>query len=292
MPNASGREPMVQRAILMGELQRLRLASGQSQEQVAAALDWSASKVIRIESGAVGLSMTDLRALLLHYGVSADDERADAFTVLARDARQPGWWSLYQRALSPGYRQYIGYESGASGLCGFRALLMPGLLQTEEYADALTRELVASDTDREVLVEVRMRRQDEIFGRDDPPRLTMIVDEAVLRRHVGVRSDPGIMPRQLRRILDLHDQSLACVRVIPFSAGAHFGMAGDFTILRFDDARLDDVLCQETVGGTSLTVTDGGVRVAQHRAAFKRLRQIALPAGHTPTFIEKIIASL
>lgn len=292
MPDASGLGPVVQRAILTGELQRLRAGTGQTQDQVAAALDWSTSKLIRIEGGVVGVSATDLQAMLRHYGLPADDERAGLLTALARDARQRGWWSLYQRDISPGHLRYIGYEAGATSIHGFRLTAIPGLLQTEEYANALVGELVESPADQEVIVEVRMRRQEELFGRDDPPRLEMIVDEAVLRRHVGGRTDPGIMPRQLRHLLDVLDRTHVSLDVVPFAAGAHFGMMGGFKILRFDDARLEDLLFQERAGGSVATGTDREAQVAGHWAAFEKLRRTAVPAERTPAFLQEIIAMM
>ncbi|MEV4252999.1 helix-turn-helix transcriptional regulator [Spirillospora sp. NPDC049652] len=292
MPNASGPGPVVQRAILVSELQRLRVETGETQDQVAAALDWSTSKLIRIEGGTVGVSTTDLQALLRHYGLPDGDERVGVLTSMARDARQRGWWSLYRREMKPAYLQYIGYESGASSIRSFQTMLVPGLLQTEEYANALTIEFVDSHADRDVIVEVRMRRQEEIFGRDDPPQLRMVVDEAVLRRRVGGQFDPGIMPRQLRHILDALDRPHVSVEVIPFSAGAHFGMMGEFTILQFDDPRLNDVFFQENVGGSDLTVMDRDRRVTDYSAAFENLRQLALPADATADFIEELIAGM
>jgi hypothetical protein len=137
-----------------------------------------------------------------------------------------------------------------------------------------------------------MRRQEEIFGRDDPPQLRMVVDEAVLRRRVGGQFDPGIMPRQLRHILDALDRPHVSVEVIPFSAGAHFGMMGEFTILQFDDPRLNDVFFQENVGGSDLTVMDRDRRVTDYSAAFENLRQLALPADATADFIEELIAGM
>ncbi|WP_158587984.1 helix-turn-helix domain-containing protein [Actinomadura logoneensis] len=283
---------MVQRAILVGELQRLRAATGEPPDRVAAALDWSTTKLVRIETGAVGVSTTDLRALLRHYGLTDGDERVAALTAMARDARERGWWSLYQRDLAPGYLRYIGYESGASVVSGFQMTTVPCLLQTEEYADAVTREHVESSTDREVLVEVRMRRQAELFARENPPRLDMIVDEAALRRHVGGPSDPGVMPRQLRHLLDMLDRPWLTLRVIPFAAGAHCGMMGGFLLLRFGDPRINGVLFEENSGGPVLTVGDRDSRVAAHRSAFEKLGRLALPPGRTSAYIAKITASM
>ncbi|WP_067827166.1 helix-turn-helix domain-containing protein [Actinomadura kijaniata] len=284
--------PVVQRAILISELQRLRLERGETQDQVAAALDWSTSKLIRIEGGTVGVSTTDLHALLRHYGIPEEEPEVAVLTKLARDARKRGWWSLYKSELSPAYQQYIGYESGALVIRSFQPMVVPGLLQTEDYANALTVEFVESRSYRDVVVEVRMRRQEEIFSRAEPPELKVVIDEAVLRRRVGGQVDPGIMPRQLRHMLQMLEHPYVTIEVIPFSAGAHFGMMGEFTILEFHDPRLNDVLFQENVGRSALTVMDRDTRITDYRAAFENLRQITVSPEDTPAFIEDIIVSM
>jgi transcriptional regulator with XRE-family HTH domain len=290
MPSGSG--PVVQRAILTSELQRLRQEHGSTQEQVAVALDWSTSKLIRIEGGTVGVSTTDLHALLRYYGIQDGDPRVARLTEIAREARQRGWWGLYRRDLHPEYLKYIGYEAGASTIRDFQPLLVPGLLQTEEYANALTVEFVSSPTQRDVVVEVRMQRQDEIFNRPRPPLLTTVIDEAVLRRRVGGQVDPGIMPRQLRHLLEMLDEPNVSVEIIPFSKGAHFGMRGEFTILEFADERLNDVLYLERTGISDLTVLDRDSRVTDYRAAYENLRQLALAPEETAPFVERIIDSM
>ncbi|WP_067485338.1 helix-turn-helix domain-containing protein [Actinomadura hibisca] len=284
--------PVVQRAILTSELQRLRTEKGLTQEQVAAALDWSTSKLIRIEGGTVGVSTTDLHALLRQYGIQDGDPRIATLTQVARDARRRGWWSLYRRETKPGYFQYIGYESGASVIRVFQALLVPGLLQTEEYANAVTVEVVPFPADREVVVEIRMRRQEELFTRSDPPRLMVLLDEAVLRRQVGGQTDRGVMPRQLRHLIEMADRPEVTIEVIPFTQGAHFGLMGEFILLEFADPRLYDVLHREQIGSTDLTVAERDTQVTDYRAAFENLRQLALPADESISFIEQVIDTM
>ncbi|MER6814369.1 helix-turn-helix transcriptional regulator [Spirillospora sp. NPDC000708] len=281
--------PMVQRAILTSELQRLRQENGVTQEQVAAALDWSTSKLIRIEGGAVGVSTTDLHALLRHYGIQDGDAQVAKLTEIARDARQRGWWALYKNELAPEYLRYIGYENGASIIRSFQPLLVPGLLQTEEYANAVTIEFVPTPNQRDVVVEVRMRRQEEIFSQSEPPQVSMVVDEAALRRRVGGQVDPGVMPRQLRHLLAMIEKPYVSIEVIPFSKGAHFGMGGGFTVLEFADARVNDVLYLEQ---TDVTVMDPDSRITAYRAAYENLRQLAVRPDETGRFIEEIIASM
>lgn len=282
--------PVVQRAILTSELQRLRLDNGATQEQVAAALDWSTSKLIRIEGGTVGVSTTDLQALLRFYGIQDGDPLIQKLTDIAREARQRGWWALYKNELESDYLKYIGYEMGASTIRDFQPLVVPGLLQTEEYANALTVEFVSSPAQRDVVVEVRMQRQEEIFNRARPPQVMTVIDEAVLRRRVGGQVDPGVMPRQLRHLLEMLDEPNVTVEIIPFAKGAHFGMRGEFTILQFADERLDDVLYLEKAGVSDLTVVDRDARVTDYRAAYENLRQLAVPPDRTGAFIEEVIA--
>ncbi|MGI5163219.1 helix-turn-helix domain-containing protein [Spirillospora sp. CA-253888] len=284
--------PVVQRAILTSELQRLRTEKGMTQEQVAAALDWSTSKLIRIEGGTVGISTTDLQALLRQYGIQDGDPQVATLIQVARDARRRGWWALYRREMSAAYLQYIGYESGASILRIFQGLLVPGLLQIEDYANAVTIEFVKTEAERDVVVEVRMRRQEELLGRADPPELVVLLDEGVLRRRVGGQVDPDIMPRQLRHILDMLARPNITVQVIPFSQGAHFGLMGEFNHLEFADPRLGDMLYLERDGSTDVAVAERDPRVTDYRAAFENLRKLALPPDQTVDFIEDVIASM
>ncbi|MFI0355889.1 helix-turn-helix domain-containing protein [Actinomadura sp. 9N407] len=292
MTMPSGPGPVVQRAILTSELQRLRLDCGATQDQVAAALDWSPSKLIRIEGGAVGVSTTDLRALLRQYGMQDGDPQIMRLTEIARDARQRGWWAVYKKDLAQPYLDFIGYEAGAAMIRSFQPLMIPGLLQTEEYANSVTVEFVPDHNQRDIVVEVRMQRQDLILGRDNPPQLHFVLDEAALRRRVGGQVDPVIMPRQLRSIIDLISRPNITIEIIPFSQGAHFGLMGEFTLLDFDDARLGDVLFLENAGGWDLTVADRDTRTTDYRIAFENLRQLAIPAEETGAFIEEIVESM
>ena len=231
--------PVVQRRRLRIELRKARQDAEQTQEQVAAAMDWSLSKVIRIEAGNVGISTNDLKALLRHYKI-LDPVRTEELVALARAARERSWWSQYRDAATPQLLQLIGYESAATVRRNFEPLLVPGLLQTEEYAAALIKAL----DDRipaarlETLVEIRLRRQ-ELADRANPPLLFFILDEAVVRRLVGGK---GVMRRQVRRLIEMTEKPNVTIEVVPFSAGAHPGLKGSFVILEFPDAGDDDVL--------------------------------------------------
>ncbi|MEU5883342.1 helix-turn-helix transcriptional regulator [Spirillospora sp. NPDC047279] len=283
---------MVQRAILTSELQRLRLAHGSTQGQVAAALDWSLSKLIRIEGGVVRISTTDLHALLRFYGMPDDDPQVGMLTQLGRDSRQRGWWDLYRNELSQEYLEFIGYEAGASTIRTFEPLVIPGLLQIEDYANALTIEFITDSThNRDIVVEVRMHRQETVLGEPDTPQMFVIVDEAALRRQVGGQVDRTIMARQLRHIIAMMSEPNISIEVIPFARGAHFGMKGDFTILEFTDSRLKEILFLENaLSGDEVSAR--GARIADYRVAFENLHDLVLPADETIPFIEGIIDSM
>ncbi len=281
---ASDPGPVVQRARLTTELQRLRRNAGKTQEQVARSLDWSPSKLIRIEGGNVGISTTDLQALLRHYGVS-DEDRITELSVLARGARGRGWWDPYKEDLGAAFSNYLGYELGASFVRSLSPLLVPGLLQTEEYARALTIELVPEPAVAEAVIETRMLRQDKMFTREDLVQQHFVLDEAVIRRRVGGQRDRGIMPRQLDRILELARRADITIELIPFDKGSHFGMMGEFTVLGFENGPAG-VLFLENARGGDLTVADSE-QIASYLEAFEHLRKLALTEDESMAFIKK-----
>jgi transcriptional regulator with XRE-family HTH domain len=280
---ASDPGPVVQRARLTAELQRIRRDVGKTQEEVARALDWSPSKLIRIEGGNVGISTTDLQALLRYYGIT-DEARTQELAQLARGARARGWWDPYKNDLNSAYATYLGYELGASSIRSFSPLLIPGLLQTDEYASALTIEFIPNAPVAEAVIEVRLLRQEKVFNREDPPQQHYVLDEAVIRRRVGGQRDPAIMPRQLARLLELAHRPEVTIELIPFEKGSHFGMRGEFTVLGFENGPAGVLFLENSRGG-DLTVADSG-EIAAYLEAFDHLRQLALPEDESIAFIE------
>ena len=146
-----------------------------------------------------------------------------------RGARERGWWDKYRDDVSPTYLNYVGFEAGAAFIRQFQSGFLPGLLQTADYAEAVTVNSV--DAVRvAAIVGLRLQRQSELAQRDPRPRQYYVVDEAVIHRHVGIAKDPDVMPSQLREIADRAERDeLMTVRVIPFEAGAHRGLYGPFT---------------------------------------------------------------
>ncbi|WP_159941405.1 helix-turn-helix domain-containing protein [Nocardiopsis sp. FR6] len=254
------RGPVVHQALLTDRLVRLRQSRGLTQEQVAGSLDWSVSKVIRYEKGQQVISKVSLNALLDLYKVARTRE-GEELVRLGEGARQKAWWSDFRRVMKPDYTRYVGLEAGASSILQFQATVVPGLLQTHEYARAVTKAVVHG-SDADLIVDVRRRRRRHIEERAVRPKQTYVLDEAVIRRHVGVREDPNIMPLQLWALVHAARSPHVDIRIIPFGVGEHFGFRGSFTILKFDGV-LGEILYTESDG--RCVVSDKEYRVRRHR---------------------------
>ncbi|CAM5253397.1 DNA-binding protein OS=Streptomyces glaucescens OX=1907 GN=SGLAU_04985 PE=4 SV=1 [Streptomyces glaucescens] len=205
-------------------------------------MGWHQSKVSRIETGASGVSPADVRSLLDAYGVR-DPHLRELLLVLAGSGGGQGrdhWWHAYRGVLPPTYRDFISLESQASGMRTLETSVVPGLLQTAEYARAVTRAAVEGlDEERlDTLVEARLARQDVLRSRP-PLALSAVLDEAVLRREVG---GPDVMHRQLLRLLEAARLPQVRLQVLPFSAGAHIGVTGPFVIFSFSNTSDLDVV--------------------------------------------------
>jgi transcriptional regulator with XRE-family HTH domain len=284
---ATDQGPVVQSAQLRGELVRLRRESGLTQEQVAADMEWSPSKLIRVEGGRSSITKVDLDALLSRYGVSSESTR-ERLQFLNRRAREHGWWDKYRDDVSATYLNYVGFEAGAAFVRQFESGFLPGLLQTADYAEAVTVHSV--DAVRVgAIVGLRLQRQSELAQRDPRPRQYYVVDEAVIRRHVGIAKDPAIMPEQLRIVADEAERDdLVTVRVIPFKAGAHRGLYGPFTLLEFDGG-LPDVLYIDAGRGEFASMVMGDdPRVAEYRDDFELLLEDALSAEKSVELIRSV----
>jgi transcriptional regulator with XRE-family HTH domain len=280
--------PVVQRRRLRTELRRARLDAGLTQEQVATAMDWSLSKLIRIENGSVGISTNDLRAILQHYKITSEERVADLL-ALSRAARERSWWSNYSDAVPPRLLQLIEYETAAFITRNFQPLLIPGMLQTEEYARVSLRELDPQVTASrvEALVEVRMKRQD-LLERVDAPLQFFIMDEAVVRRMVGGKD---LMRRQLQRLIDVSSMTNVTIEIVSFDAGLLPGLQGQFLIYEFSDAADDDVLYREDGRGALLSRDDQD-EVLIYREQFEQMRGGSLGPEGSVDFLRSLVAEL
>lgn len=279
---------VVQLRHLRAELRGLRKSSGYTQKQVATGLDWSLSKVIRIETGASTISMSDLRALLHFYHV-VDAERSEELLSIARSKRGTWWWDGYRDFLGPQFLGFLEYEYSATRIREIQSLVIPGLLQTESYARALFQVHHDSDT-AERGVRVRLRRQ-EILNRADVAELCFVLDESVLHWRVGGRE---VMAEQLRHLEELNGGSHVKIRVVPFSAGVHTGMGRSFTVLDLagqDDHDIDRIVVVEEPQGDTL-VTDDLDSATGYAKSFDEIYESALGRVETNDLLNMLKALL
>lgn len=278
--------PVTQQRRLRAELKRAREQSGMTQREVAEALDWSPSKVIRIETGAVIISTSDLMALLPHYGIT-DRKRIDTLVEVARASRKQAWWDEYRPYYDQQFLTFLGYEASTIRLRAFQALLVPGLLQTKAYSEAVIR---AYTDDLEVIsrgVEVRAKRQ-QILDLKSGPELFFVLDEAVLHRWVG---GADVMREQLLRLEELDQRPNINIQVVPFTAGAHSGMRGAFTIFEFPFEEEDYALLLEHPDGDVLIQNNPDV-ASTYVETFFELEAVAAPKGDINKITRPIIESL
>jgi transcriptional regulator with XRE-family HTH domain len=224
--------PTVGKRRLRAELRVLRQDRQLTQEQVATDMEWSLSKLIRIENGTVAISVSDLRSLLAYYAVH-DQQRINALLELARAAKRRMWWDEYRSEMPTSLLTYVGFESEATEIGTFHPIVLPGLVQTEGYARALFAGLGPDLDHKEVerRVEFRMRRQEEVFNRQDPPRFIAVLDESVLYRQPDANEET--MREQLTHLIEFAQRPHVELRVLPYNAGVHRGWDGNFTVMGF-----------------------------------------------------------
>jgi transcriptional regulator with XRE-family HTH domain len=276
--------PLVQRRRLRTELKKARQTSGLTQDQVAGEMDWSLSKIIRIEAGSSGISANDLKALLQLYGVK-DPGQVDSLVALARAARERSWWSAYRDVASQSLLQLIEYESEAHAVRQFETLFIPGILQTEDYARAVLQNHYDEGPGSEqlrALVELRTRRED-LFDAENGPSFHFVLDEAVVHRLVV---GPSVMRRQLRRLIEVANRPNITIEIVPFSAGLHPGMKGPFEIIEFADPPVSDIVYLE--GPRVDIISDDPEEILKYREAFERLVKASLGPRDSLTLIARI----
>jgi len=278
--------PVTQQRRLRAELKRAREQSGMTQKEVAEALDWSPSKVIRIETGAVIISTSDLMALLPHYGIT-DRKRIDALVDVARASRKQAWWDDYRQYYDQQFLTFLGYEASTIRMRTFQALLVPGLLQTKAYADAILRAYTDDEDEIARDVQVRSKRK-QILEAKSGPELYYVLDEAVLQRWVG---GPEVMREQLLYLEELDKLPNMSIQVVPFTAGAHPGMRGAFTVFEFPFESQDFALLLEHPDGDVLIQNNPEV-ASTYVETFFELEAIAAPKGEISTIIRPILEKL
>jgi transcriptional regulator with XRE-family HTH domain len=234
--------PMALRIALGTHLRRLREASGVTPGQAGEAIRATHSKISRLERGRSGAKQRDVADLLTLYGITDEAAREDLL-ALARQASTPGWWQQYNDVLPRWFELYVGLEKAASIIRTYEVQFVHGLLQTEDYARAviLIANAHASTEEIDRRVSVRMKRQ-QLLTQPDAPELWTVLDEAVLRRPPG---GPEVMRAQLEHLLQISDLPNVTVQIVPFDAGPHAAAGGPFTILRFPEPDLPDLVYLE-----------------------------------------------
>ena len=274
-PSAGG--PTVLRILLGAQLRRLREAKRISLEEAGNVIRASHSKISRLETGRVGFKDRDIVDLLTYYGVTDERER-ETLRALASRANSPGWWHDYSDVLPNWFEPYVGLEEAASQIRAYEVQFVPGLLQTEDYARAVT--MLGYSNPREInrRVGLRIARQ-AVLTKPEPPSLWAVLDEAVLRRPIG---GVAVMRKQLRHLIEAAQRPNITIQVMPFNAGGHAAAGGPFSVLRFADYDLPDVVFLEQL--TSALYLDKRDVVDGYLAVMERLCiEAATPASSLRT---------
>jgi transcriptional regulator with XRE-family HTH domain len=279
-----GDNPVSQLRRLRADLRQQREAHGFTQREVAEALDWSQSKLIRIERGPVGISVTDVRALLQHYGVT-NKEQVDNLVELARGSKKPGWWDRYRDFMSTQLLTFLALESSSVRIRKYQGLTVPAILQHPDYARAIISAIVHDPVSADRDLEIRVARR-QLVG-PDGPELLFIVDESVLHRQVG---SPEIMHTQLLWLMEMHQQPNVTIQVVPFSVGVHRGMRGSFTIFELSDEQ-DDYALQLEEPYVDRLIQETSDETREYVSIFRELEKIALPPEESIALVARIAAT-
>jgi hypothetical protein len=273
--------------LLGAHLRRMREAQGVTREDAGYQIRASESKISRMELGRVGFKERDVADLLTLYGLDDDDERV-RLLALARDANTLGWWHRFGDVLPSWFQSYLGLEAATALIRTYEVQFVPGLLQTEAYARAVVvlAHSRARTEEIERRVDLRMARQ-RVLTRPDPPQLWAVVDEAVLRRSTG---GSEVMREQLEALIEATKLPNVRLQVIPFHSGGHAAAGGAFTVLRFPDADLPDVVYIEQL--TSALYLDKRDDVETYIAAMERLCVEAEPPGRTADLLQGVLKDL
>ncbi|MCY1143910.1 helix-turn-helix transcriptional regulator [Actinoplanes sp. Pm04-4] len=274
------RSPTIRRRRLGVELRRHREAARVTIDMVAERLGCSTSKVSRIETGHTSATPGDVSAMMDIYGVS--EAIKSELVQIAREARQKGWWHPFSTVLTGAY---VGLEAAARSVRTYESQVIPGLLQSKEYAIAVIRAAQSRDSDQEIeqRVRVRMERQ-SLLIQDDPIDLWVVLDEAVVSRPVG---GDEVMRDQLARLITTARLPNVTLQILPFAAGAHAGMDGTFAILEFEEeGDADVVFTENATGGLFLEKAE---ELSRYISIFETIRTTALPPEESIGMIQMLV---
>jgi hypothetical protein len=273
--------------LLGAHLRRLREAQGVTREDAGWEIRSSDSKISRMELGKVSFKERDVADLLTLYGVSDSEER-DRLLALARDANTPGWWHRYGDVLAGWFQFYLGLEAASNLIRTYEVQFIPGLLQTRDYARAVVglAHSPSSGPEVERRVDLRLKRQ-KVLSQPHPPQVWAVIDEAALRRPIG---GYPVLRAQLQALIDATEMPNVRIQILPFDVGGHAGSGGSFTILRFPEGDLPDIVYVEQL--TSALYLDKREDLDQYAEAMERLCVEADPPGRTADTLAKMLTDM
>ena len=279
--------PTVPRMLLGNQLHRMREAAGVSPDQAGYEIRASRSKISRMENGRVRFKERDVTDLLTLYGIT-DEKTQAGMVALVRQANSPGWWSKYGDIMADWFEEYLGLEMAASVIRTFELQFVHGLFQTEDYARAVTLlgHTAAPEEEIERRVSMRLNRQDLLNG-PEPPLVWSVIDEGALRRPVG---GAAVMRAQLKRLIEVAELRHVTVQVVPFRRGGHAAAGGSFTVLRFGEPDVPDVVYIEQL--TSALYLDKRDDVDHYLEVMNHLSTEALTPALTTRFLTEIIREI
>jgi hypothetical protein len=279
-PAADAQGPTVPRMLVGIELHRFREAAGITPDQAAYEIRASRSKISRMENGLVRFKERDVTDLLTLYGIT-DEQIRGRLVTLARQASTPGWWSKYGDIMADWFESYLGLETAASVIRTFELQFVHGLFQTEDYARAVTLLGHTSSSDEEIdrRVSLRLKRQD-LLASPTPPQVWSVLDEGALRRPVGGRQ---VMRAQLSHLAEVARMRHVSIQVVPFDRGGHAAAGGSFTVLRFSEPEVPDVVYLEQL--TSALYLDKREDVDHYMEVMNHLSTEALTPVESTRFI-------
>jgi transcriptional regulator with XRE-family HTH domain len=279
--------PTVLRMLLGSQLRRLREAKGITRDEAGYTIRASGSKISRMELGRVSFKERDVADLLGLYGVTEASER-DPLLDLARKANNTGWWHRYNDVLPSWFQVYVGLEDAATLIRTYEVQFIPGLLQTESYARAIMSVGQAGAEEEEVERRVRLRSgRQRLLGRSGGPRFWAVIDEAALHRLIG---GPDVMREELEHLLDALKYPNVILQIMPFRSGGHAAEGGPFTLLRFPEPDLPDVIYVEHL--TSALYLDRREDVDKYTEVMERLCVEAEPPECTADIINSIMEEI
>lgn len=260
----------------------MREAAGVSMDNAGEHIDGDKTKISRIENGRQGIRPLEIKALLDLFGVE-DEKLKTALLTLAREAKRKGWWQQYGDFLRPDFEELLTLEWDAARIHTFQALVVPGLLQTNAYAEAIIRGTGRHWPEEEIQSTVPLRAERQaIFERPEAPQYLCILDEAVLHHEIG---GPQVMVEQLRKLIEVCEDPGISVQVVPYVQGGYVGLEGSFTLYSYPDQMALDVVALGYLDGALYLEEDGAVE--RYHRAFDQVRSAALSSRQSIDLISQ-----